>query len=264
MDNFHFIKCFLNEQSHQSDRIFVQSFFSLSDKNVWAGLLVVVICYYVRIVFKLGWKRSHTNFTIGTGSWIFCTLLFFPTLLLKIQLGAILLQLIQFVCFSRSVSNRRAFYKFVFSVLLLPDAQFIWSVFHSRLHSLRTVTWCSFFRFYKEPSINSALFLNLWGGAPFVSVMSFVAENKATWILCKIHRGQSRWGCILFMRMYGLSQGLSVLICVFHGKHSGDANWPSLLESILCMSVCIIDAENHVERIGLKDVCRKTSVALIF
>lgn len=118
-----------------------------------------------------------------------------------------------------------------------------------------TVTWCSFFRFCKEPSINSELFLNLWGGAPFVLVMSFVAENKATWILCKIHRGQSRRGCMRFMRMYGLSQGMSVLICVFYGEHSGDSNWLALLESILCTSVCIIDAENHIERIGLKDVC---------
>lgn len=60
---------------------------------------------------------------------------------------------------------------------------------------------------------------------------------------------------ILLVRMYGPSQALSVLICLFHGKHSGDANWLALLESILCMSVCIIDAEKHVERIGLKDVC---------
>lgn len=57
------------------------------------------------------------------------------------------------------------------------------------------------------------------------------------------------------MSMYGLSQGLSVFICLFHSKHSGDANRLALLESILCMSVCIIDAENHVERIALKDVC---------
>lgn len=41
----------------------------------------------------------------------------------------------------------------------------------------------------QEPSIRFELFLYLWGGDPFVSVMSFVVENKATWILCELHRG---------------------------------------------------------------------------
>lgn len=46
-----------------------------------------------------------------------------------------------------------------------------------------------FFQFCIEPSINAELFLNLRGGAPFITVMSFVWENKDTWSLCKIHRG---------------------------------------------------------------------------
>lgn len=65
----------------------------------------------------------------------------------------------------------------------------------------------------------------------------------------------SRQGFVLVVGIYGLSQGLSLLICFFHGEHLGDAKWLALLESILRTSVCIIDSENHVEKKDRRDIC---------
>lgn len=41
---------------------------------------------------------------------------------------------------------------------------------------------------------------------------------------------------------------LSLLICLFHGESSGDSIRLALLQTVLCTSVWIIDAENRVEK----------------
>lgn len=63
-----------------------------------------------------------------------------------------------------------------------------------------------------------------------------------------IRGSQRSRGCIPLMGMYGQSQGLSLLICLFRDMHFGDAPWRALLVRILCMSVCVIDAGNHAKK----------------
>lgn len=105
--------------------------------------------------------------------------------------------------------------------------------------------------------MSSELFLNLWSGTTFILILYIVEKHKTEDISLhylkkkkknSIRGSQRSRGCILLMGMYGQSQGLSLLICLFRDMHVGDAPWRALLVRILCMSVCVIDAGNHAKK----------------
>lgn len=123
----------------------------------------------------------------------------------------------------------------------------------------------SFFR----TSFKSELFFHLQGNFAFMSVCHclFFQKLKASGFCITSIGVKTKQGFVLFWRIYGPSQGLSLLICFSHGEHLGDAKWLALLESILRTSVCIIDSENHVERKSRRpsvSISRETNVAPVF
>lgn len=113
------------------------------------------------------------------------------------------MQLIQFQCSSRSVSTPdrpfiSTYSQYCCSQMLSTSDLYFIAVYTA--HSLSLDVLCLDFAKNLQLTLN---YLYLWSGAPVISVISFVAENKATWILCKIHRGWTEK-----MRMYPVHEDI--------------------------------------------------------